>query len=161
MTIWFKKFDIAEINERASNSLSDHLGIRFTELGHNYLKATMPIDERTLQPMGIMHGGASAALAETVASAAANYCIDMEKARCVGVNIFTNHIKAVKKGPVEAIAKPLHVGKSTQLWEIEIYNPENQLISVSRLTLANIKLDAGLKLKNLSDDKQNGITQST
>ncbi len=93
--------------------------------------------------MGIMHGGASAALAETVASAAANFCIDLDQKVCVGLNIHTNHMKAVKSGPVEAIAKPLHLGRSTQVWEIEIYSPEKKLVSVSRLTLAVIDKKLG------------------
>jgi len=143
MSIWHQEVTAEEINQRAKNSLSDHLGIAFTEIGKNYLKAIMPIDKRTLQPMGIMHGGASCSLAETVASAAANYCVDPTKEMCVGLNIFTNHIKAVKEGPVEAIARPIHLGRSTQVWEIEVYNPEQQLISVSRLTLAVLNKKQG------------------
>lgn len=136
MSIWYEPVTAKVIQDRSVNSLSTHLGIEFTEVGPDFLKATMPIDERTIQPMGIMHGGSSCALAETVASAAGNYCVDSKKYVCVGLNIFTNHIKAVKAGPVEAIAKPIHLGKSTQVWEIEIFNQEKKLISVSRLTLA-------------------------
>jgi len=136
MSIWHVKISPEEVNQRAKNSLSDYLGIQFTEAGEDYLKATMPIDPKTIQPMGIMHGGASAALAETVASAAANYCIDPTKYVCVGLNLYTNHMKAVKTGPVEAKARPLHLGKSTQVWEVEVYNTNKELVSVSRLTLA-------------------------
>lgn len=147
MSIWFENITVEEITQRCKNSLSDHLGIVFTEIGPHSLTATMPIEQQTMQPMGILHGGASAALAETVASAAANYCVDLKKKRCVGLNLFTNHIKAVKQGFVKAIAKPLHLGKSTQVWEIETQDSEKRLISVSRLTLAVIDIGSSLELK--------------
>ncbi len=134
--IWAAPFTLEEINRRCENSLSDHLGIQFTEIGKNFLTASMPIDQRTLQPMGIMHGGASAALAETVGSAAANYCIDQNAFVCVGLDLNINHIRAVKSGFVKAIANPFHLGKTTQVWEIQVINEEGKLISVSRLTMA-------------------------
>ena len=139
MSVFFKEIDVKTINERARNSLSDHLGIVFTDIGPDSVTATMPITEKTLQPMGIMHGGASAALAETVASAAANFCVDMEKFICVGLEININHLKPVSKKLVKAIAKPYHIGKKTQVWEIKIYNDEEKLIAISRLTLAVIE----------------------
>ena len=134
--IWFAPFDVSEINERAKNTLSDHLGIVFTEKGDDYLAATMPVDARTIQPMGILHGGASCALAETIGSAAANYCIDQKKQVCVGVDININHIRPVNSGTITAIAKPFHLGKTTQVWEIKLYNDQQQLIAISRLTMA-------------------------
>lgn len=139
MSIWFKNSKVEEINERAKGTLSDHLGIKFTEMGEDFLVATMPIDPKTSQPMGIMHGGASSALAETVASAAGNYCIDQEKFVCVGLDININHLKPVSSGEVKAIAKPYHLGKSTQVWEIKIYNKEKTLTTIGRLTLAVLK----------------------
>ncbi len=136
--IWITPINLEEINRRAKNSLSDHLGIEFTEIGDDHLTATMPIDARTLQPMGIMHGGASAALAETVASAAANYCVDQTTKVCVGLDLNINHIRTVRIGTVTAVARPFHLGKSTQVWEIKIYNEKRDLVSVARLTMAII-----------------------
>lgn len=136
--IWKIHFTPDEVNQRASRSLSDYLGIRFTEVGKDFLKATMPIDEKTIQPMGIMHGGASAALAETVASAAANYAIDQKTHVCVGLDLNINHLRAVRSGIVTAVAKPFHLGKTTQVWDIKIFNESKELVSVARLTIAVI-----------------------
>ena len=137
-SIWTIPVSVEEINRRAKNTLSDLLGIEFVEIGDEHLTATMPIDARTLQPMGIMHGGASAALAETVASAAANYCVDQMVKVCVGLDLNINHIRAVRIGVVTAVARPFHLGKTTQVWEIKIQNEQKQLVSVARLTLAVI-----------------------
>lgn len=134
--IWTSLLTPSEINERASNTLSDYLGIRFTEVGEDFLSAVMPIDSKTIQPMGIMHGGASAALAETVASAAANYCIDQTTQIAVGLDLNINHLRAVKAGFVRAVARPFHLGKTTQVWEIKIFNESEHLVSISRLTVA-------------------------
>lgn len=139
MSIFFGSTDVSMVNKRAKNSLSDHLGIIFTEVGKDFLAATMPVSEKTLQPMGIMHGGASAALAETVGSAAGNFCVDNNKFLCVGMEININHLKPVSKGNVKAIAKPYHLGRKTHVWEIKLYNDENALIAISRLTLAVVE----------------------
>jgi 1,4-dihydroxy-2-naphthoyl-CoA hydrolase len=139
MSIFFEQIDVASVNERAKDSLSDHLGIVFTEVGEDFLKAKMPVSEKTLQPMGIMHGGASAALAETVASAAGNFCVDQSKFLCVGLEININHLKPVKKGFVTAVARPFHLGRKTQCWEIKIFNDEEKLNAISRLTLAVVE----------------------
>jgi len=139
MSIFFEPIDVEQINIRAKNSLSDHLGIVFTEIGEDFVAATMPITEKTLQPMGIMHGGASAALCETVASAAANFCVDMDKFVCVGLEINVNHLRPVAKGIVKAIAKPHHIGRKTQVWEIKIFNEEEKLVTISRLTVSVIE----------------------
>jgi len=138
MTIFKTEVDVETINKRAQNSLSDHLGILFTEVGQDFVCATMPINEKTTQPMGIMHGGASAALAETVGSAAANFCIDQNEFVCVGLEINVNHLKPVSKGKVKAVAKPYHLGRKTHVWEIKLFNDDNKLVSISRLTLAVI-----------------------
>lgn len=138
-SIWTTPISLEEINRRAQKSLSDYLGIIFTALTEESLTATMPVDACTLQPMGIMHGGASAALAETVASAAANYCVDQTQEVCVGLELNINHIRAVKAGTIAAIAKPLHLGKRTQVWEIKIENEQGELISAARLTLMVLK----------------------
>lgn len=138
--IWKTRVTPQELNARCRNTLVDHLGIEFTEVESNHMSAKMPVDARTHQPAGIVHGGATAALAETVASAAANYCVEKGKV-CVGLELNINHIRIVKKGFVTAKTGPLHIGKSTQVWEIKITNEEGQLISAARLTLAVIDRD--------------------
>jgi 1,4-dihydroxy-2-naphthoyl-CoA hydrolase len=137
MTIWKKAISLEALQQSRAGTMVDHLGIEFTEFGDDYLKATMPVDYRTHQPMGIMHGGASCALAETIASVAANCCIDKDKVS-VGLEINTSHVKMATSGFVTGIAKPLHLGQSTQLWEIHIFDENNNLVSVSRLRLAVI-----------------------
>jgi uncharacterized protein (TIGR00369 family) len=135
MMIWTIPVTVEEINHRCRNTLCDHLGIEFIEIGDSHMTARMPVDRRTNQPMGIVHGGATAALAETVASAAANYCVEKGKV-CVGLDLNINHIRAVSSGFVTGTAKPLHLGKSTQVWEIKIENEAKQLVSAARLTIA-------------------------
>ncbi len=135
-SIWKTSFTVDELMQRNDNTMSSHLGILFTEKGDDFLSATMPIDQRTKQPIGIMHGGASCVLAETLGSVAANYCVDLNKEYCVGLSINTSHIKAVKQGIVIAKATPNHIGKSTQVWEILIHNEIGQLISKTSLTMA-------------------------
>lgn len=132
---------LEQINNFAKNSMIDYLGIELTEIGKNHLKAKMPVDYRTKQPMGILHGGASVVLAETLGSIGATFTVDKEKQYCVGLEINANHIKSSRSGFVEGIAKPLHIGRKTQVWQIKITNEEKQLICVSRITLAvmNIK----------------------
>lgn len=127
--------NVEEINHRCRNTLCDHLGIEITDIGDDHMTARMPVDRRTNQPMGIMHGGATAALAETVASVAANYCVEEGKV-CLGLDLNINHIRAVSAGFVYATTKPLHLGKSTQVWEIKIVNEAEQLVSAARLTIA-------------------------
>lgn len=114
----------------------EHLGITFTEIGPDYLKATMPVDHRTKQPMGLLHGGASVALAETMGSVGATLCIDLNKQYAVGLEINANHIKSAKSGLVTGTAKPIHLGRGTQVWSIEIKNDKDQLVAISRITLA-------------------------
>jgi 1,4-dihydroxy-2-naphthoyl-CoA hydrolase len=113
-----------------------HLGITFTEIGEDFLKGTMPVDSRTVQPMGILHGGASVALAETLGSLAANYVIDNQKKYCVGLDINANHVRSARKGLVTGTARPLHLGSTTQVWTIEITDEEDRLVCISRLTMA-------------------------
>ena len=136
MNIWFKPIDLKIISARGNNTMLEHLGIEFTELGEDYLVAKMPVDHRTKQPIGIMHGGASCVLAETVGSTAANFCVDIEHYYCVGLDINTNHIRTARSGWVMGIAKPFHLGKSTHVWGINITDENNKLISVTRLTMA-------------------------
>ncbi len=140
--IWKRPVTVEEINRRCKNSLIDHLGIEFTEIGDRHLTARMPVDRRTSQPMQIVHGGATAALAETVASAAANYCVE-EHQLCVGLDLNINHIRMVSSGFVTAVTQPLHLGKSTQVWEIKITNEMGQLVSAARLTISVIEKKKG------------------
>lgn len=136
MPIWKKNFTLQDAAASRSDTMVDHLGIEFTDIGDDFLRARMPVDKRTLQPFGVMHGGASCVLAETVGSVAANYCIDPTRHRCVGIEINTSHLKMAKVGYVIGTAKPLHLGRTTQVWEILINDEAGQLISVSRLRMA-------------------------
>jgi 1,4-dihydroxy-2-naphthoyl-CoA hydrolase len=113
-----------------------HLGIEFIEVGDDYLKARMPVNEKTRQPYGLLHGGASCVLAESLGSAAGACCVEMGKQIVVGLEINANHISSVKEGYVYGTARPLHIGRSTHVWEIKITNENEKLVCVSRLTLA-------------------------
>jgi 1,4-dihydroxy-2-naphthoyl-CoA hydrolase len=137
--IWKVPVDLALLNQRSISTLTEHLNIVFTEVDPHSLSATMPVDFRTIQPSGILNGGATAALAETVASTAANFCIDPKTHFCVGLDLNINHLKQVQTGKVKAIAKPFHLGKTTQVWEIKVYNEEKKLISIARMTMAVLK----------------------
>lgn len=117
-----------------------HLGIEYTEIGEYYLCAKMPVDNRTTQPYGLLHGGASVALAETVGSVGSNLCVDHLKYRCVGLEINANHVKGVSSGYVYAKANLLHCGKKTHIWDIRISNETNELVCISRLTVAVIEI---------------------
>ncbi|GAB4171908.1 MAG: hotdog fold thioesterase [Calditrichia bacterium] len=137
--IWKHNLSLDELNEWNKDTLSEHLGIEFVEIGDDYLAATMPVDHRTVQPMRLLHGGASAALAETIGSVAANLCVDATKYACVGLEINANHLKPVRSGKVKGITRPLQIGKRIQVWEIKIYNEHEKLVCVSRLTMAVIE----------------------
>jgi 1,4-dihydroxy-2-naphthoyl-CoA hydrolase len=138
MAVWKSHATIEMLTERSRNTLMEHLGIEYLEIGDDYLKARMPVDHRTKQTAGILHGGASAALAETLGSIAAGLCVDREKKRIVGLEINANHIRPVKGGWVTGVTRPIHIGNTTQIWEISIYNDHDKLACVSRLTVANI-----------------------
>ena len=139
MKIWKSPIDVASANERAVNSMSQYLGITFDAVGDDFLIGSMPVDHRTKQPMGIMHGGASCVLAETVGSTAANFAVDNSQFYCVGLDINTNHIKPMREGRVIATAKPYHLGRTTQVWSIEITDEAGKLVSVNRLTMAVLR----------------------
>jgi 1,4-dihydroxy-2-naphthoyl-CoA hydrolase len=136
MKIWQTEISLETATTRGKHTLSDFLGIEFIDLGDDYLRARMPITPRVHQPIGIMHGGASCVLAETVGSTAGNFCVDQQKYYCVGLDINTNHIRAIRDGHVVATAKPFHLGKTTQVWGIEIVDQRNKIISINRLTMA-------------------------
>lgn len=136
MSIWKTPIDMQSISETRKNTLVELMGIEFTEYGDDYLKGRLPVDRRSHQPYGIMHGGASCVLAETLGSIAGNYCLDYTKEYCVGLDINTSHIRSVRSGYVYGTAKPIHIGKMTQVWEVRIEDEEKRLVSITRLTLA-------------------------
>ncbi len=138
MTLWKTHPTLDQLRELSKNTMVDHLGMEFVEIGDDYLKAKMPVDHRTKQPAGLLHGGASVALAETLGSVAAVLCINREKKTVVGMEINANHIRPVNAGWVTGVTRPIHIGGTTQIWEIKIYDQEDKLVCVSRLTVAVI-----------------------
>jgi 1,4-dihydroxy-2-naphthoyl-CoA hydrolase len=128
--------DLQQINDLSRNTLIEHLGIVFTAAGEDWLQATMPVDERTRQPYGLLHGGASVVLAETLGSSAGNLCVDQAEQVCVGLEINANHLRAARSGVVTGTARALHVGRTTQVWDIRIENEAGKPVCISRLTLA-------------------------
>ncbi|MFA4867483.1 MAG: hotdog fold thioesterase [Pedobacter sp.] len=137
--IWFSEFSPEQLNDRPKNHMGAFLDIKFTQVEEDALTGTMPVDERTHQPAGILHGGASVVLAETLGSVASYMCIDPEKYQAVGLEINANHLRPVKSGLVTGICKPLHIGAKTHVWEIKIYNDKGKMNCISRLTVAIIK----------------------
>tara|TARA_R110002124_G_scaffold195516_4_gene362561 strand:+ start:15620 stop:16042 length:423 start_codon:yes stop_codon:yes gene_type:complete len=136
MSIWKMPITLESIKKRSQNTFAEYIGIEFLEIGDDYLTATLPINNTTKQPLGFLNGGVSCALAETVASTAANYCVDQELSYCVGLEINANHLRPSTDGKVKAIAKAIHLGKKTQVWEIKIYNNQKKLACISRMTMA-------------------------
>lgn len=133
-----KQKAIEQINIFGKNTMMDSLGIIITDFGDDYISGKMPVDERTIQPFGLLHGGASAALAETLGSIAGGKKVDHEGKTVVGIEINCNHLRSVRSGWVNGIAKPIKLGKKIQVWNIEIKNDSDDLVAVSRLTLAVI-----------------------
>lgn len=137
MPIWFDPSATTEqIRPLARETMVENIGIEFTEVGDDYLKARMPVDHRTRQPYGLLHGGASVALAETLGSMASALVIDRQHYYCVGLEINANHIRGVREGFVTGTARPLHLGKTTHVWDIRIHDDRDKLVCVSRLTVA-------------------------
>ena len=136
MSIWRAPLTPEQLTERGRRSLSGYLGIRITETGPDFLRATMPVNEHTQQPFGVLHGGASVALAETVGSLASMMCVDTERSMCLGQDINANHLRAVSSGTVTATARPFHLGARSHVWHIEIRDEQERLVCVSRLTMA-------------------------
>lgn len=138
MNIWHENYDLNQLNALSQHTMAEHLDMKFVEIGGNYLVMSMPVDHRTHQPYGLLHGGASAALAETVGSVASSMCIDHKSQSCLGLEINCNHIRGVRTGLIYAKALNVHKGKSTHIWDIRIHDDHNQLICISRLTVAVI-----------------------
>ena len=133
MSIWFKNYSVEDVETKGT--MVEHLGIEVTELGDDFVRGTMPVDDRTKQPFGILHGGASVALAETLASYGGYLTIDPERYHVVGVEINANHLKIAKSGIVTGKCSPIKRGRSTQVWQTEITDEDDELICVSRINL--------------------------
>ena len=135
--IWFdKELSIEKLKPLGPNTMAAHIGIEWVEVGENFMKAKMPVDQRTNQPYGLLHGGASCVLAETLGSVASAMVIDHSKFYCVGLEINANHVRGVREGYVTGVASPLHLGSATHVWDIKIYDEKEKLVCVSRLTVA-------------------------
>ena len=142
MTIWKQAANLAALESHHQDTLAAHVGIRITEVGEDFVRGTMPVDERTRQPFGRLHGGASVVLAEELGSLAANLCLDSSREVAVGLDINANHIRAAREGLVTGTARPLHIGRASQVWEIRIEDEAGKLVCISRLTMAVIPIAA-------------------
>jgi len=138
MSVFKPGISLEDLNKLSSNTMVSYLGIEFTELGPDYITAKMPVDHRTHQPLGLLHGGASVTLAETLGSIAATCCVDRTTQYCVGLEINANHVKSVRSGYVYGTTRPIHIGKRTHVWEIKIVNEDSELVCISRITMAVI-----------------------
>lgn len=137
MSIWFKKeITLEGLNALNKNTMAEFLEMEWVEIGDNYLRLSMPVGPKSQQPYGFLHGGASCVLAETIGSVGSALVIDTEKYFCVGIEINANHLRSVTQGVVTARCEPLHLGKSTHVWDIKIYDDRDRLFCVSRLTVA-------------------------
>lgn len=135
--IWFEPYTLEQLHDMGRDGgLAPRIGIEITEIGDDYMRGTMPVDERTKQPFGILHGGASCVLSETLGSIAAWMCIDPTKFYAVGLEINANHIRSMREGEVTGTCRPLHIGRRTHIWQTEILDPRGKLVCVSRLTVA-------------------------
>jgi 1,4-dihydroxy-2-naphthoyl-CoA hydrolase len=144
MSIWRIQASVEQLQEHSRNTLAETIGIRITQIGPDFLSATMPVTSTTHQPMGVLHGGASVALAETVGSLAANMCVDQERYVCMGQEINANHLRPVSSGLVTATARPYHIGRRTHVWSIEIRDEQQKLVCISRLTMAVVDRPKGV-----------------
>jgi len=136
MGIWTTSATVEKLNARSADTLVTHIGIEYTDIGDDYITARMPVDPRTVQPARILHGGASVVLAETLGSVAAYLCIDPTQKMAVGIEINANHVRSVRDGYVTGTVKPLHIGQSTQIWQIQIRDDQERLVCISRITMA-------------------------
>jgi len=151
MAIWFANPTIEDARSSHAGLLASHLGIEFTEFGADFLRGTMPVEPRTHQPMGYLHGGASLVLAETLGSVAANYVVDRAVQRCLGQEINANHLRPVSEGMVIGTARPFHLGARSQVWSIEIRDARERLVCISRLTVAVIEWRPNPEQKTAQD----------
>lgn len=138
MSIWKQEVVLEQLH--GGQSINTLLDIRFEDFGDDWISASMPVDHRTHQPYGILHGGASVVLAETLGSTASYLCIDNDKFYCVGLEVNANHLKAVRTGRVTAVARPVHLGRTTHVWDIRLHNGEGEATCISRLTMAVVPI---------------------
>ena len=143
MSIWRTQTSVEQLREFSRDTLADTIGIRVTEIGPDFLRVTMHVNPRVHQPMGVPHGGASVALAETAGSIAATLCVDREKYVCLGQEINANHLRPISSGIVTATARPFHIGKRSHVWGIEIRDEQDHLVCVSRITMAVVDRPKG------------------
>lgn len=136
MKIWVKAPQLEEVRAMCKGTMVEHLGIEIIELGDDFIRGRMPVDFRTKQPLGLLHGGASVALAESLASLGGNFVLESKDFYCVGMEINANHVRSIQDGWIEGRSTPIHIGKTTQVWDTRITNEKNQVICVSRMTLA-------------------------
>jgi 1,4-dihydroxy-2-naphthoyl-CoA hydrolase len=136
MAIWYGNPTLQELNDSRAHTLMESLGIKITEIGEDYLTGTMPVDDRTRQPRGFLHGGASLALAETLGSYASALCVDLDSKTLFGQEINANHVRPVSEGLVVGTARPYHLGRTSHVWEIRINSEQGQLVCISRLTVS-------------------------
>jgi 1,4-dihydroxy-2-naphthoyl-CoA hydrolase len=137
--IWRTLLTLEELNAGRAGTILEHIGVEFTQIGDDFVRGIMPVDGRTRQPFGLLHGGASVALAETLGSTGASMCIDAERYQCVGQEINANHVRPARSGHVTGTARPVHLGGRTHVWGIEITNEAGKLVCISRLTVAVIR----------------------
>jgi 1,4-dihydroxy-2-naphthoyl-CoA hydrolase len=142
MTLWKTPPDLAALTRKGQNTMHSHLGIELLEAGPDYLRARMPVDHRTHQPFGLLHGGASVTLAEMLGSIASMLCVDQKKETVAGIEINANHVRSVRSGWVTGTVRPLHIGRTTHLWDIRIENEHAELVCVARLTVAVLQQHA-------------------
>lgn len=142
MSIWRSPRTVEELNGNRDGTLIANLGILFTEIGADFVRGTMPVDTRTAQPYGLLHGGASVALAETLGSMGAAMCVDAAEYQVVGQEINANHVRAARSGLVTGTARAVHLGGRTHVWTIDIVNEAQKLVCISRITMAVIKRGA-------------------
>ena len=135
MSIWFKTYTLDQINDRGHDTMVEYLDIKATKMTDDSLTFTMPVSPKVIQPIGIVHGGASCVLAESAGSIASHLCVDIEKQYCVGLDINANHLRQVRSGFITAIAKPLHIGHKSHVWDIRLYREDQKMSCISRLTM--------------------------
>ena len=142
-SIWFQGLpDVQMLSEMGKGNMGEWLDIQFTAIGENFIKASMPVDHRTKQPFGLLHGGASVVLAETLGSVASALVVDMQQYMCVGMEVNANHVRSARSGRVEATCTPIHLGATSHVWDIRLHDEQHKLLCVSRLTVAVIKRKA-------------------
>jgi len=139
MSIWFQPYTLEELDQQSRGCMVEYVDIRFSEIGPDYLRATMPVDHRTWQPYGLLHGGATVVLAETLGSVGAMCCVDTGRYYCVGQEINANHLRSARSGRVTGTARPIHLGTRSHVWEIRIEDEKQRLVAVSRMTLAVVE----------------------